>query len=268
MFKKIKNYLSNPKRLAIVNAILILIVVIANSLLQAFCRPSLWATIVLVICFSNKILYPLLTKENSLFYISNFISGLSVGVFVYCIIFLGHINFLGLFAILLLGFGLVTYIPCFFVIQLFYKYLFSYKNKLTKFIFCIGILTFLSAVFFINKQYKEALISIDRFKKSDYTSLDQNFMTEKILGMYFKYHTQICEFDGWRPPIHEPTLVIGQWFNGRLDPLTADGRSRLALKKRIQLFKKFFPDEKVKLDCACAANYSWQYHEDSLFITP
>jgi hypothetical protein len=267
MFKKIRNYFSSPKRLAIANAILIVAVIVTNTLLQAFCRPSLWATIVLVICFANTILYPLLTRENILFYISNFISGISLGVFIYCIIFLEHINFFGAFAILLFGLGLITYIPHFFVFQLFYKYILIYKNKLTKLIFCLGIFTFLGAAFFINVEYKHALNSIDRFKKSNYTSLDQNFMTERILGMYFKYHTQICEFDGWRPPIHEPSLVIGQWFNGRLDPLSPDGQSRFDLGKRIQLYKKFFPDKKIKLDCACAVEYSQDYH-NSQFETP
>lgn len=268
MFRKIKNYLSNQKKLAVVNAVLILIVIIANSLLQVFCRPSLWATVVLVICFVNTIIYQLLTKENILFYVSNFISGISLGVFVYCIIFLEHINFLGLFAILLMGLGLVTFIPYFFVIQLFYKYLFGYKNVLTKILFCLGILTFLSAAFVFNNQYIAALKSIDKFKKSNFTTLDKNFMTEKIFGMYFKYHTQICEYDGWRPPMHEPALIIGQWFNGRQDPLSTDGHSRLDLKERINLYKKFFPDEKIKLECSCAAEYSSNYHNDKLFKTP
>ena len=268
MFKKLKTYLSDSKNLALVNAILIFIVVWANTLLQAFCRPSLWATIVIVICFSNTILYPTLRRKNFLFYVSNFISGISLCVFVYAIIFLEHINFWGLFAIFFMGLGLLTYVPYFFVIQLLYKYLFTYKTKLTKVFFGLGILTFLIAVFFINSQYKEALSSIYRFKKSNYEALDQTFMTEKILGMYFKYHTQICEYDGWRPPIHEPSLVIGQWLNGRHDPLKPDSLRWLDLDKRIQLYKKFFPDEEVKLDCACAISYSSFYHNDQLFRVP
>jgi hypothetical protein len=90
-------------------------------------------------------------------------------------------------------------------------------------------------------------------------------MTEKILGMYFKYHTEICEYDGWRPPLHEPALVLGQWLNGREDPLSNGCQNRFELSKRIQLYKKFFPDKKVKLDCSCAVSYSSLYHSDTLF---
>lgn len=268
MFGKIKKHLSKPKDLAIVNAVLIALMLLTNVVLQAFCRPSEWATVVLIICFSNTILYPLLTKETLVFYMSNFISGISLGIFVYCVIFLGHMNLLWLFAILIFGLGLIAYLPYFFVIQLLYKYLFSYKNKLTKVLFCGGILTCLSAAFCFGEQYKQALSAMDNFTKSNYTSLERSFMTEKILGMYFKYHTQICEYDGWRPPLHEPALVIGQWFNGRRDPLNPGEEYIINLKKRIQLYKKFFPEKKVKLNCSCAAAYSDDYHNDLLFATP
>lgn len=129
-------------------------------------------------------------------------------------------------------------------------------------------MTFLSAALVFNYQYKTALTSIDNLKKSNFTTLDKNFMTEKILGMYFKYHTEICVYDGWRPPLHEPALVIGQWFNGRQDPLSPDGHRKLELKERIALYKKFFPDEKFKLNCSCALEYSSEYHNDELFKTP
>ena len=66
----------------------------------------------------------------------------------------------------------------------------------------------------------------------------------KILGMHFIYHTRFCEFDGWRPPKHEPIMVIGMWLNNRLDPLEVD------LKTRLELYKKFFPDKKYKFDCS------------------
>lgn len=268
MLKRFRNFISTPKGLSIANTILLILVTLTNMLFQAFCRPTTWATFFLIICFLNVALYPLITEKTKLFYISNFINGLSFGIFTYCIIFLGHINFLSIFAILFFGMGLVTFIPYFFVIQLFYKSLFGYKNILTKVLFCLGILSFVLTALFFNYQYKTALVSIDRFKKSNYTQLDKNFMTEKILGMYFKYHTEICEYDGWRPPLHDPALVIGQWFNGRQDPLSPDGKSWLDLSKRIQLYKKFFPDEKVKLSCSCASEYSSNYHNDPLFKTP
>ena len=251
-----------------VNAALIIVMVLANSLLQAFCRPSEWAAVVLVLCFSNTILYPLLTKETPFLYISDFISGISLGVFVYCVIFLGHMNLFGLFAFLLMGLGLITYFPYFFIIQLLYKYLVSNKNKLTKLVFCAGFFTCLPVALFFSRQYRQASKAMDKFEKSNYTILERSFMTEKILGMHFKYHTRICEYDGWRPPIHEPALIIGQWLNDRCDPLNPGEEYVIDLKKRIRLYRRFFPHKKVKLDCSCASAYAADYHNDPLFATP
>lgn len=84
-------------------------------------------------------------------------------------------------------------------------------------------------------------------------------MTEKILGMHFIYHTRYCEFDGWRPPKHEPIIVIGMWLNNRIDPLNVD------LETRLKLYKTFFPDNKYKFDCSCGLQYSNNYHYDDLW---
>jgi hypothetical protein len=265
MIKRIITYMSNPRGLVNVNAILLLAVILGNSLLQAFCIPTFWASLLLVICFLNTIVYPCLNQNSLWYYFSNYISGISLGVFVYCTLFLEHINFYGLFAIFFFGLGLLTYVPLFFIIQLLYKHIIASKKVLTKVLFCLGLLSFLLAAYFFNYQYKQALVSIEKFKQSNFTELDKTFMTEKILGMYFKYHTEICEYDGWRPPLHEPALVIGQLFNGRNDPLSVSSQNRFNLSERKKLYKKFFPDKKVKLNCSCAVNYSGFYHNDSLF---
>jgi hypothetical protein len=257
--------MSNPTGLVNVNAIILLAVILGNSLWQAFCIPTLWSSSLLLICFLNTIFYPRLNQNSLLYYFSNYISGISLGVFVYCTLFLEHINFYGLFAILFFGLGLLTYVPVFFIIQLIYKHIIVSSKVITKFLFCLGLLSFLSAAYFFNYQYKQALVSIEKFKQSNFKQLEKTFMTEKILGMYFKYHTEICEYDGWRPPLHEPALVLGQWLNGREDPLSNGCQNRFELSKRIQLYKKFFPDKKVKLDCSCAVSYSSLYHSDTLF---
>lgn len=40
-----------------------------------------------------------------------------------------------------------------------------------------------------------------------------SFITERMLGMHFKYHTELCLYDGWRPPLHDPLLVMASWLN-------------------------------------------------------
>jgi hypothetical protein len=98
-------------------------------------------------------------------------------------------------------------------------------------------------VAYIGYDYKKAVDSIEKFKASGYKELDKNFMTEKILGMHFIYHTEYCPYDGWRPPIHEPILVIGMWLNNG-DPLGGYGD----LKTRLKLYKEFFPDKQYKFE--------------------
>lgn len=95
---------------------------------------------------------------------------------------------------------------------------------------------------------------MEAFEKSNFKTLEKNFMTEKILGMHFIYHTRYCEFDGWRPPKHEPILVIGMWLNNRKDPLS------LNLEKRLELYKKFFPNKTYKFECSCGYQYRADYH--------
>ena len=73
------------------------------------------------------------------------------------------------------------------------------------------------------------------------------------------FFTRFCEFDGWRPPKHEPILVIGMWLNNRYDPLNVD------LKTRLDLYRNFFPENKFKFDCSCGIEYSEDYINDNLW---
>jgi len=258
MYEQILNFLSKQHRLIIVNSILISLLLLGNIHLQAFCIPTTWAIIVITICFINTIFYPLLLKYHKLVPFTSFINGISVCFFIYCIIFLEHMNLFGLIMIIT-GIGLFTFIPHFFAIQIIWMNLIKPISKTSKRYFLIGLLTSFCAVIIIGIQYHNAITAINKFSKSGYQQLDKTFMTEKILGMHFIYHTRFCEFDGWRPPKHEPILVIGMWLNGREEPLKVD------LKKRIELYKKFFPDNKYKFECSCGYMYSENYHNDEIW---
>lgn len=257
MIKRIYRHISKPTHLAILNGVLIAILILFNTYFQAFCIPTTWTIVILAICFTNTIIYPILdkTKYSAL---SNFINGITLFVLIYCVIFLEHMNFLGL-AMIILGIGLVTFIPHFIIIQLVWKSLIKPTHKISRNYCLIAILLCVVIVIFIGYKYKKAIISIEKFEASNYTELDKNFMTEKILGMHFIYHTRFCEFDGWRPPKHEPIIVIGMWLNNRIDPLKVD------LETRLKLYKKFFPNNKFKFNCSCGIEYNQDYHNDKLW---
>lgn len=257
MLKIFTKQFYTPTNLSIINGVLIAIIIGFNIYFQAFCIPTPWAIIVLSICFANTIFYPLLEKTK-LAPLTSFINGISFFVFIYCVIFLEEINFFGI-VLIIIGIGLAIFIPHFFILQILWKCVFKPKVKETRHYFFAAIILCIGIVIYIGQYYKNAVISIEKFKKSNYTVLDKTFMNEKILGMHFIYHTRFCEYDGWRPPKHEPILVIGMWLNGRYDPLEMD------LKNRLELYKKFFPNNKYKFDCSCGLEYRYDYHSDNLW---
>jgi hypothetical protein len=107
--------------------------------------------------------------------------------------------------------------------------------------------------------YNRAMNKMKMVQESSSLEFDANFMTEKIIGMHFIYHTEICEYDGWRPPIHEPFLVLGMWWNSMEGPLN------ISLKDRLELYRTIFPDNPVKFKCSCALQESTNYHKDVLW---
>ncbi len=258
MIKKAYQHFSKPKNLAVLNGVLITILIVLNTYFQAFCIPTAWTIIVLTICFTNTILYPILDKTKFA-PLTSFINGVTLFVFIYCVIFLEHMNLLGL-VMVIVGLGLATFIPHFFIIQLIWKNLIKQTVKTSRYYFLTAIILCIGTVLYIGQDYKKAIHSIEKFKSSGYKELDKNFMTEKVLGMHFIYHTRIeMIYDGWRPPKHEPIMVIGMWLNNRIDPLNVD------LEKRLELYKKFFPDNKYKFDCSCGLQYRQDYHNDKLW---
>lgn len=257
LIKRIYKHFSKPTNLAVLNSVLIILLILLNTYFQAFCIPTTWTIIVLVICFTNTIIYPILDKTKFA-PLTSFINGVTLFVFIYCVIFLEHMNLLGL-DLIIVGLGLATFIPHFFIAQLIWKTLIKPTISTSRYYFLAATILCIGTVIYIGQDYKKAINSIEKFKTSGFTELDKNFMTEKILGMHFIYHTRFCEFDGWRPPKHEPIMVIGMWLNERIDPLSVD------LKTRLELYKKFFPDNKYKFDCSCGIEYRQDYHNDELW---
>jgi hypothetical protein len=257
MIKRIYRHFSKPKNLALLNGVLIAILIAFNIYFQAFCIPTTWTIITLVVCFTNTILYPFLDKTKFA-PLTSFINGITLFVFIYCIIFLENMNLLGLIMIIV-GLGLLIFIPHFFIIQMIWKNLIKPSIKTSRYFFLTAIILCIGTIIYIGQDYKKAINSIDKFKSSSYKELDKNFMTEKILGMHFIYHTQYCFYDGWRPPKHEPILVIGMWLNNRIDPLNMD------IETRLELYKKFFPNKKYKFDCSCGIEYRQDYHNDEIW---
>lgn len=259
MKKRIANYLASPIRMSVLNGILLATAIAFNSYIQVFCIPVNWAIILLTVCFTNSVLLPIIIKKEKYLPIISFINGISFCIFIYCVIFLEYMNFYGVLMILAFGSGLITYIPHFFAIQLFWKGYLKQSSKVAKWFFILGITISVLISIVAYYQYKKAIADIKDFEKSGFTELNKTFMTERILGIGIIYHTEFCGYDGWRPPKHDPILNIGHWLNGSKYPI------RLDLKDRVRYYREFFPNKKVKFNCSCASEYSEVYHNDKIW---
>ncbi|MBR1549072.1 MAG: hypothetical protein IJ634_00355 [Bacteroidales bacterium] len=90
---------------------------------------------------------------------------------------------------------------------------------------------------------------------------DGNPMTERIAGMKFLYHTEYCLYDGWRPPLHHPALVLGMRLNDNRHP-----RGGMHLENRVPLYRELYPDRPVVRRCACSLESKWNgYATDTLW---
>lgn len=258
MFKRIVKSLSTPHNLAKLNGLLILSIVGANIYIQGFCIPTTWAALLLVACFITTIFYPLL-ESSKYSKVTSFINGISFVIFIYCILFLEH-NSLVAYPLSIVGIGLILLIPQFIAIQLLWKNLIKPKVKSSRVYFIASIVICLLMILLIGNEYKKSIVEFQEFEKTGYTTFNKSYLNERILGMHFLYHTRIeMIYDGWRPPIHDPILIIGMWMNNRTDPLN------LNLETRVELYQNFFPENNVKLTCSCAIQYSYSYHHDKIW---
>lgn len=184
-------------------------------------------------------------------------SGLFVVVFTYLVFFTLHLND---FILIIIPAGFVFYL---YVTHLMGRVLyecFSKGTRKTKIFFFIPIVIGISVMFVTGLKYSTSAKIIEQSKTENYENLPKDFMTEHIVGMHFKYYSEICLYDGWRPPIHEPLLVMGLWMNGMEDPL-----SQLSLKERLHLYKQVFPEKPYKMKCGCEYGDNQKYNTDELW---
>ncbi len=106
---------------------------------------------------------------------------------------------------------------------------------------------------------KTLILSFDEKKirelQSDFFT---NYMLERAMGWAMIYHTELCVFDGWRPPMHDPFLVVSDWFLKKGEPLDSD------FETKKKLYKAFYPQISIKKKCSCAIEESEKYFSSSI----
>ena len=220
----------------VLNLILIAISIWLNTTYNGgFCVFVPWAMAVQIVCFVNMVTFTWL-EQTPLWRPNAFLCGISTGVFIYWVIFSERW-------------------VLFFPVSILFIFLLVWRNvkhpvrKQSKPWYFAGItvcvvFAIVSAILFSSAAKK--------VKNGEYDT--KNPMTERILGMHFRYHTRICIYDGWRPPLHDPAMVMGMRLTGDKDPLEG-----MTLETRLQLYHEIYPELPVKNHCACSKE-SKRYH--------
>jgi hypothetical protein len=264
-----------------------------NKNFQVFCQPVLWAGIMLSLVVLNIAIYSLISQKNNYLEIpSGFIQGIAIATFLYMLLFGWDIFLVWLILglpILRIGFifspfdkteivskntnlvALVMYelfFAIFSPVLLLFKVIKNFEKAYLSFRISLlfGFIFILSFALFYSTQYKNLSKEIKGLNGEQIIQnkilserIKNQYIGERIIGMHFKYHTETCTDDGWRPPLHDPFLVFAMWINQNEEPLP-----KYPLTERIKIYKALFPEKPLRARCACADDYAKFYWKDKV----
>lgn len=263
----------------LVNLSVFVVCYLYNSERQLFCNPVPWATILILLFIVSFLTYPFIKENKTITSLMAFLSGLGVFMSIYLVLFARweYLIFLAfnIPVILILHF-LIRFIkrkfdsnffdafyfypaiiltPFFLLYQLWIEFK-TLANSQKRFFFIAPALTLTIMVFlsFRISHLVNEIKASNETNNSELLTLTENpidkYLTELILGAHWKYHTELCLYDGWRPPYHDPVLVSA---NKILSPLSKFDQGT-TLPRANELYKQFFPDKETTFDCRCAKN--------------
>ncbi len=235
--------------------------------------------------FAPVVIYNLirdrLGKDRKLVF---FLFGIAAFISLYCILFLSYLSIAGLLAVVFIPFELIRHghfgapmvfplaaTPLFFFVQILGIVLGRSATGPDRKFFGMGAGLCLIYALVMTTWFNLHYSSVQNALTSGSTrEIPRNYMTERMLGMHFKYHLSFCELDGWRPPLHDPSIVVAVWLTA---PFRADldwrGMTRLGSRhgttlfdERIAAYKTLFPDRPIRMDCSCAKSYRKFYMND------
>ncbi len=246
---------------------------------QLFCIPVPWTMALLVLFCISFLSFPFVNKNAKLFPIVAAFAGLGFFISVYIILFGRHeyllfiaSNFVAAIIIRLitLGFNIAfkgkvinaLWFYAAFVLTpyfLIYQLVLLFKSLQTTFLRRCFILSSVACLFVglilsvqIHRILKRIAASdnIEAELRAINTNPVNNYLVELIIGAHWKYHTDLCNYDGWRPPFHDPVLVIA---NKTLFPFSKFYSGTNLYSGPCQdLYSKLYPDNPRTFDCRCA----------------
>lgn len=261
--------MASPK-LTLVNVLLCTAALLANHYFQIFCRPVPWAWIALVLCIVPVIFFPVFKEQAKQFRRPLFfLLGIAACICLYCILFLGRMYLFILLAVFLNPVSILGFLPVFLLIQIIYHARHTqgtFKPFLAGVLLCVGFAIGMATWF--DRSFAVVQEALKDPAKS--SLVPPNYMTELMLGMHIKYHISFCAYDGWRPPLHDPSIVVAAWLNVPFKPHPHRRKYRGDFVcpaplfyggERIAVYKKVFPKKDIWQPCSCAVAYSKNYFD-------
>ncbi|UOQ73186.1 hypothetical protein [Hymenobacter cellulosilyticus] len=230
----------------------------ANYFVQMFCQPVVWAGLALVAAVGAFLAWPWLTHTPELVrYGAVFLQGLAFTVCCYCVLFLQPATLVWTLLMGFLLFPLLSWVPVLFGLQILWRIGRS-PLRGAWLVGLLGATVLLPVQLWFYREYQAIEgIATKLAHQHQLTThnlaqvLPQTYVAERIVGMHFRYHTQVEFYDGWRPPLHDPLLGFSYFLRNHQDPL-AVGPGEV---NRVQLYRALFPDRPIKPNCLCAYGY-------------
>lgn len=260
------------RHLPVLNIGLAVLAWVANTYwIQAFCQPVAWASGALIAGTTAFLVWPWLARANAgVRYGALFLQGLFFTICLYCTWFMGTGYLLLGLLFCWSGLPALAWLPVFFGVQVLRRV----RGATVRgrwLAFGLGAFSLTPVLWWADVQYREMQTVLARMplpERQDANALlrvlPRSYMVERVAGTAWRYHTE-PEFiyDGWRPPLHDPLLVICLNLHGRggmnvsSSPLTlADdvADNSKFFYPRANFYHRLFPANPIKPDCVCAHN--------------
>lgn len=276
---ELKRFFQSRMHFLAMNLGVILTCVYLNIRRQLFCIPVAWTWIILALFCFCFLAFPFFRKKSKTFSFISAFAGLGFFIGMYIILF-GRQEYMLFTAVNLLVALLIWPVirflnksfrnkvanalwfyaafvtaPYFVMLQLIYMYR-SLLSSFQKRVFIYSSLTVLFIGVLFAFQMKRIFDRIETATniEVELRSLNKNplnnYLTELILGAHWKYHTELSCYDGWRPPFHDPILVISNKILFPFKHFASD--TKLYYYQNYNLYSKIFPDNPTHFECRCA----------------
>lgn len=249
------------------NVLLVVTVVLMNNAGQNFCVPVFWFGTLLTTIAVSFCTYPLLKRAYILQRVMLMLSTLAIWVYIFALIFsINGIYYDGLFPVGLLYAAYLLFFPTLIVLVIIWRmkrqWNKSFKAQLVALHLAVVIL-FVIAMFnyqtVANQMHSaNTVVELEDIKNQ---SIVNNYYVERITGLHFIYHTRLCLYDGWRPPLLDPVIALGTTFFG--DPLSNKRHNLISnLDKRIKTYQELYPNKPITQNCKCSSATPQNYYND------